>query len=101
MLSPASLAESPAPDADSCSMARHGVRPGRRLSDRGGEVAVGPASDVAEPVDRALVARPQLGVAHAEALLGGEAKDADLALVEVAVDVVRRLAGLLERVGPG
>src|SRR5687767_5265010 len=41
---------------------------------------------------------PEVGVVDAEAFLGGEAQHADLALVQVVVDLVRRLARLLQRV---
>ena len=40
----------------------------------------------------------ELGVVDAEALLGGQAEDADLALVQVVVDLVGGLAHLVERV---
>ena len=43
----------------------------------------------------------ELGVVDAEALLGGQAEHADLALVQVLVDLVGGLAGLLERVNAG
>src|SRR5689334_17105751 len=58
-------------------------------------------SDVPEAVDRLEVLCPEvlcLG-RNTQALLGGEAQHADLALVGVLVDVVRRLAGVLEAVG--
>src|SRR3990170_263373 len=57
-------------------------------------------SDSAEPVDRGLVLGAHLGVAHAEALGGGEAEHADLALVGVLVDVEGGLADVIEAVGP-
>src|SRR4051794_37639653 len=57
-------------------------------------------SDVTEPVDRVVVLFPHRDVAYAEPFLGREAEHADLALVQVAVDVVRRLTRLLHRVDP-
>src|SRR4051812_38173006 len=56
----------------------------------------------AEDVDPVLTdPGPELGVGDPEALAGGQAEDADLALVQVLVDLQRRLAGLLERVDGG
>src|SRR5690242_6972419 len=52
-------------------------------------------SDAAEAVDLGLQARAHLVVAHAEALLGGQAEHADLALVGVLVHVERGLPDLL------
>src|SRR4051794_12550147 len=49
------------------------------------------SSDVAETVDRVDVLGALLRVAHTEPLLRRQAEHADLALVHVAVHVVRRL----------
>src|SRR4051812_313697 len=56
-------------------------------------------SEPPEPVDLGEVLGPLLLVADTEALLGSQAEDPDLALVEVLVDVVRRLADAVHRVG--
>src|SRR5665647_1480937 len=48
-------------------------------------------SDLAEPVDRGKERFPLLRVSDAKTGPRGEREDADLALVQVAVDVVRRL----------
>src|SRR4051794_37310379 len=60
-------------------------------------------SDVPEAVDRVQVRRAELlrRRLDAQALLRCETQHADLALVQVLVDVVRRLPGLLERVRLG
>src|SRR4051794_31217224 len=65
-----------------------------------GRTGGGVPSDVAEAVDLVLELGPLLRVRDAHALLGGEAQDADLALVDVLVDVEGGLAGVGERVGP-
>ena len=62
---------------------------------RGGEAArknavagASPLGVAPEDVDPVLAdLRPQLGIGDAEALLGGQAEDADLALVEVVMDL--------------
>ncbi len=69
-------------------------RPGRPERQSGTTVR----SVTAEAVDRAFVPRAHLGVADAEPVGGGQAPHADLALVRVAVHLVRGLAGLLQRV---
>src|SRR5690606_7586117 len=56
-------------------------------------------SDAAEPVDLVDVGGALLLVTDAEPLLGGEAQHADLALVQVLVDVVRRLPDVVEGEG--
>src|SRR3954449_13557644 len=58
-------------------------------------------SDSSEAVDLDLEAGALGPVADAEALLRGEGQHADLALVQVAVDVAGGLADLLHRVDPG
>src|SRR4051794_21340491 len=60
-----------------------------------------PLSDPAEAVDGVEVLGALLLVADAEAFLGGEGEDADLALVGVVVDVVGGLADVVHRVDPG
>src|SRR3954464_15027713 len=59
-----------------------------------------PSSDAAEPVDGVDVLGPHLLVEDAEALLGGEGEDPDLALVLVVVHVEGGLTDLVEGVGP-
>src|SRR5581483_11846416 len=60
---------------------------------------VSPLGVAAEDVDPVLAdLGPELRVADPEALLGRQAQDADLALVQVLVDLQRRLARLLEGV---
>src|SRR5205823_1017812 len=54
-----------------------------------------------ESVDRGLVPGPQLRVADAQAVGRRQATHADLALVGVAMHLVRGLPGLRQRVGPG
>src|SRR5215218_1901463 len=58
-------------------------------------------SDAAEAVDRLEVLLALLGIADAEALLGSQRQDADLALVGVAVHVERGLPDLGHRVDLG
>ncbi len=81
----------PTPARDICR--RTGVD-GKSCQDSAG------GSDPAEAVDRLEVLVAEVGVADAEALAGGQAEDADLALVLVVVDVQRGLADLVEGVGP-
>src|SRR5581483_10315825 len=57
-----------------------------------------PAEDV-DPVLPDL--RPELRIGDAQALLRRQAQDADLPLVQILVDLQRRLAGLLQRVDGG
>src|SRR5688572_18900952 len=52
------------------------------------------ASDPAEAIDGVEVPGPHLRVADAQPFLGGQAEHADLALVQVVVDVEGRLADL-------
>src|SRR4051795_4667793 len=58
-------------------------------------------SDPAEAVDLGFEAGSFVGVADAEAFRGGQAQDADLALVGVGVHVAGGLADVLHRVGLG
>src|SRR3954452_8363344 len=73
-------------------------RPRRRLW---GNTFATPRLHAAETVDRVGVTLPQRGIANAETFLRRKAEHADLALVRVAVHVVRRLPGLLHRVHTG
>src|SRR4051794_28513189 len=63
--------------------------------------AVTAGSHAAEAVDLLLELRPLLGIADAEALLGGQGEDADLALVGVVLDVAGGLAHVVHRVHLG
>src|SRR5512135_3874417 len=68
----------------------------------GGRATSGPArSDSPEAVDLVQVPGPQLLVADAEPLRRRQAQHADLALVQVAVHLVGRLPGLVQRVDAG
>src|SRR5438270_9486249 len=60
------------------------------------EWRLGVATEDVDPVFADL--GPQFGVGHPEAFLGGQAQDADLALMEVLVDLPGGLARGLERV---
>src|SRR4051812_44164770 len=60
-----------------------------------------PASDAAEAVDLRLEPGPLVPVADAEAFGGGQAQDADLALVGVVLHVAGGLADVVHGVGPG
>src|SRR5512144_552597 len=73
----------------------------REIACHPGRRALRTRSRVAEAVDLLQVPGPHRLVVHAQALLRGEAQHPDLALMEVAVDVPRGVAGLVQRVALG